>query len=170
VEICRGHHSFQNNFKNRIKWTTGRDGSDKLLASETNFQLNSLKCKDLHIDFSRHRHTDNPITVNDQAFKVVQSPKILGVTIRQDLKWNDHVTEITQKASKRLYLLRILKRTHVDVHYLVQFYCTRIRLILEYACQTFRSNLPVYLRLINLKEYRNELFACFTQRNIMVTH
>jgi hypothetical protein len=33
----------------------------------------------------------------------------------------------------------------VDVNSLVQFYCTCIRSTLEYACQTFHSNLPVYL-------------------------
>ena len=114
-------------------------------SNENNFQLNSLKCKELRIDFTRHRHIDDPITVNDLAFEVVQSVKILGVTIREDLKWNDHVTEITHKASKRLYLLRILKRAGVDVNYLVQFYCTCIRSTLEYACQTFHSNLPEYL-------------------------
>ena len=85
-------------------------------SNENNFQLNSQKCKELRIDFTRHRHTDDPITVNDQTFEVVQSSKILGVTIRQDLKWNDHVTEITHKASKRLYPLRILKRAGVDVN------------------------------------------------------
>ena len=114
-------------------------------SNENNFQLNSLKCKELRIDFTRHRHIDDPITVNDLAFEVVQSVKILGVTIREDLKWNDHVTEITHKASKRLYLLRILKRAGVDVISLVQFYCTCIRSTLEYACQTFHSNLPEYL-------------------------
>ena len=114
-------------------------------SNENNFQLNSLKCKELRIDFTRHRHIDDPITVNDLAFEVVQSVKILGVTIREDLKWNDHVTEITHKASKRLYLLRILKRAGVDVNSLVQFYCTCIRSTLEYACQTFHSNLPEYL-------------------------
>ena len=114
-------------------------------SNENNFQLNSLKCKELPIDFTRHRHIDDPITINDLAFEVVQSVKILGVTIREDLKWNDHVTEITHKASKRLYLLRILKRAGVDVISLVQIYCTCIRSTLEYACQTFHSNLPEYL-------------------------
>ena len=50
-------------------------------SNENNFQLNSQKCKELRIDFSRHRHTDDPITVNDQTFEVVQSAKTLGVTI-----------------------------------------------------------------------------------------
>ena len=33
----------------------------------------------------------------------------------------------------------------MDVNSLLQFYCTCIRSTLEYACQTFHINLPVYL-------------------------
>ena len=138
-------------------------------SNENNFQLNSLKCKELRIDFTRHRHIDDPITVNDLAFEVVQSVKILGVTIREDLKWNDHVTEITHKASKRLYLLRILKRAGVDVNSLVQFYCTCIRSTLEYACQTFHSNLPEYLSNQIERIQKRALRMLYTQRNVMVT-
>jgi len=71
--------------------------------------------------------------------------KILGVTVTDDLKWNAHVNNIVLKASKRLYLLRLLKRADLDVKSLIQFYCTCIRSILEYACQTFHSSLPQYL-------------------------
>ena len=104
-----------------------------------------MKCKELRVDFSRQRRTDNAIAVNGHAFEVVQSVKILGVILRQDLKWNDHVDSITCKASKRLYLLRLLKRAGVDLHSLVQFYCACIRSVLEYACQAFNSSLPAYL-------------------------
>ena len=33
-------------------------------SNENNFQLNSQKCKEVRIDFSRHRPIDNAITVN----------------------------------------------------------------------------------------------------------
>ena len=35
----------------------------------------------------------------------VNSAKVLGVTIRDDFKWNDHIFNVTSKAAKRLYLL-----------------------------------------------------------------
>ena len=41
---------------------------------------------------------------------VMQSAKILGVTVRNDLKWKDHVDNITAKASRRIYLLSNLSR------------------------------------------------------------
>ena len=68
-------------------------------------------------------------------FERVPSAKVLGVMIRNDLKWNDHVDAITTKAAKRLYLLRQLKRADVGTEDLVCFYCSAIRSVLEYACQ-----------------------------------
>jgi len=43
------------------------------------------------------------------------------------------------KASRRIYLLKQLKRS------LILFYCACICFVLEYACQTFHTNLPAYL-------------------------
>ena len=67
------------------------------------------------------------------------SIKSLGVIFTDDLKWTNHVNTITSKASKCLYLLRQLKPADVD------FYCSCIRSLLEYACQLFHSALPQYL-------------------------
>ena len=67
------------------------------------------------------------------------------MTITNNLKWNNHVDNIVSKASKRLYLIKQLKRADVDTKSLVQFYCSCIRSILEYACQVFHSSLPRYL-------------------------
>ena len=64
----------------------------------------------------------------------MKSAKILGVTVRNDLKWNDHVHDITAKAS-RIYLLKQLNRAGVDPKSLMQFYCACIRSVLEYVCQ-----------------------------------
>ena len=111
-------------------------------SKENYLQLNSRKCKELQIDFSRHRRTNDTITVNDQAFDVVHCAKILGVIIRQDLKWNDHVNCITHKASKRLEKSRC---GHEFFSAILLYVCTCIRSPLEYACQAFHSNLPVYL-------------------------
>ena len=51
----------------------------------------------------------------------MKSAKILGVTVRNDLKWNDHVDNITTEAS-RIYLLKQLKRPGIDTKPLIQFY------------------------------------------------
>ena len=120
---------------------------DVLLWSNDNrFKLNWLKCKELRIDF---RGESNLRTVslkaNGNAFETGKSAKILGVTVRNDLKWNDHVDNITAKASRRIYLLKQLKRAGIDLKSLIQFYCACIHSVLECACQAFHSSLPAYL-------------------------
>ena len=70
---------------------------------------------------------------------------IITYLISSDLKWSAHIDSITTKAAKRLYLLRQLKRAGIAPSHLVLFYCSVIRSVLEYACQVFHCNLPLYL-------------------------
>ena len=63
------------------------------------------------------------------TFETVKSAKVVGVTLRDDLKWNDHVGNITG----------------IDRVSLIQFYCACIRSVLEYASQAFHVSLPGYL-------------------------
>ena len=114
-------------------------------TKENRFQINPIKCKELRVDFSKQQRTDDAIIVDGQTLEVVKSAKILGVTVRNDLKWYEHVDIITKKASKRLYLLKLLRRAGVELDALVKFYCACVRSVLEYACQAFHSSLPVYL-------------------------
>ena len=96
-------------------------------SNNNKFQLNSGKCKKLRINFTKDPCRDEPVKVNDKHFEVVTSAKILGMTITDDLKWNVHVANILLKASKRLYLLKQLKRANVDTNSLNKFYCACIR-------------------------------------------
>ena len=52
---------------------------------------------------------------------------------------------LSAKASRRIYLLKQLKRAGIDRKSLIQFYCATIRSVLEYACQAFHSSLLAYL-------------------------
>ena len=76
---------------------------------------------------------------------MISSAKVLGVIISSDLKWSAHINSITTKAAKRLYLLRQLKHACIAHNDLVRFHCSAIRPVLEYACQVFHCNLPLYL-------------------------
>ena len=47
---------------------------------------------------------------------------MLGLIIQDDMKWNEHVNNIVKKAGKRLYVLRILKRSNASVETLLADY------------------------------------------------
>ena len=76
---------------------------------------------------------------------MVETQKILGITISNDLKWNDHIEQAIKKANKRLYFLVQLRRAGVGAESLIKFYSAVIRPVLEYGAQVFHHNLQDYL-------------------------
>lgn len=76
--------------------------------------------------------------------ELVTSAKLLGLTIANDLTWNDHVTEITKKASKRLYFLTQLQRGSSEQD-LALFYVSCVRSVIDYAAPFFFLQSPPVL-------------------------
>ena len=81
-----------------------------------------------------------------EELEIVQSAKLLGVTISHNLTWNNHITEILKKAAKRSDFLVQLKRAKLPFSDLVLFYTTYVRSILTYAIRVFHHALPNYLK------------------------
>ena len=108
-------------------------------------KLNSDKCKELRISFARNQTEFSQVIVNGKGLEVVQHAKLLGVTISSDLSWNEHISNVVKKTSKRLYFLVQLKRAKVAFKDLVLFYVACIRSILTYATPVFYYALPIYI-------------------------
>ena len=85
-----------------------------------------------------------PICIGNHQLERVSSFKLLGVKIRDDLKWNDHIDYIYCKAAKRLYTLRVLKRAGVANSNILNIYKCSARSILEYA-EAAWQDIPEYL-------------------------
>ena len=66
-----------------------------------------------------------------EILEVVDSAKILGLSVSNNFKWNNHIDQIISKARKRLYFLSQLKRARVGKKELVLFFTTCIRPILD---------------------------------------
>ena len=109
-------------------------------------QLNSEKCKELRISFTKKQSEFHPILVNGNQLEVVRSAKLLGVIITSDLSWNEHVNETVKKACKRLCFLVQLKQARLPCRDLFLLYATCIRSILAYAAPVFFYALPKYLQ------------------------
>ena len=128
------------------------------------FQLNPSKCKEFVVSFKRNQPNFPPISINGSQIERVEKLSILGLSITRDLKWNDHVDKIVNKAaSKRIYLLKQLKRFGLNAGDLKCFYVASIRLILEYSCQVFHYGLPQYLSEAIKKIQRRALHIIYPQ-------
>ena len=86
-----------------------------------------------------------PLTIDGCIISVVSHAKLLGLIISEDLKWVLHADFICKKATKRLYALRLLKRSSIPSNRLVRVFNTCIPPILEYACEVWHHCLPKYL-------------------------
>ena len=136
-------------------------------SKEKLFQLHPGKCKELTISFRKQPVKFNPIIVNGHLVESIPTAKILRVTVSNDMKWNDHIEAIIGKASKRLYLLRQLKRADVKSVDLVRFYFSCIRSVLDNAQQIFHSNVPRF-RQMSFSVYRKELRMLFFRTSLII--
>ena len=94
-------------------------------------RLNVNKCKELRLCFFKE--------------KTQFSHKVLRLIIQNDLKRNEHIASMVAKASKRLHILRVLRRGGVPAADLVSIYVCLIHSILEYSCEDWHYALPFYL-------------------------
>ena len=125
-----------------------------LWTNQNDMRLNSEKCKEMIIDFSRNYSLTSGIrsvTIGEQVLERVQHAKMLGVTISNNLTWSKHVDNIVSKAGKRVYMLYQLKRAGISQLDLVKIYVSVIRPVLEYACPVWSTNLPQSIYQMQLK-------------------
>ena len=115
-------------------------------SSDNRVKLNSDKSKELKISFAKKESHFPTIVINNEELGLVNSAKLLGVTISYNLTWNEHINEKIKKAFKCLYFLSQLKRVRVAKQDLVLFYTSCIQSILTYASPVFFYALPEYLK------------------------
>ena len=110
-------------------------------TSNNNMKLNAKKTKEFIVTFAKSQPSLQPLVINDQPLELVHTIKLLGVHLSNNLKWDIHIEHVCTKASKRLYALRILRRSGVPSKDLRSVYCSFIRPVLEYACPVWHSSL-----------------------------
>ena len=64
---------------------------------------------------------------------------------QSNLKWNTFIEGMISKASKRLHIIRVLKRNGVSVTDLKHIYTALIRSVLEYCAPVWHTQIPTFL-------------------------
>ena len=108
-------------------------------------QVNTDKCKELRTSFAKNKPDLPPLMACGITLEVVESAKLLDVTITSNLTWKLHVAEVIKKTSKCLYFLLQLKPAHAPKSDLAIFHTSCVRSVYDYAVQVFYSSLPLYL-------------------------
>ncbi|CAB4009334.1 RNA-directed DNA polymerase from mobile element jockey [Paramuricea clavata] len=75
-----------------------------------NMKLNGKKCKEMIVSFVRSENDIPRLLIDGLPLDLVPSFKLLGLTMNNKLKWQDNTEALVKKASKRLYIIRVLQR------------------------------------------------------------
>ena len=113
-------------------------------ADRNKMVLNSKKTKDMWICFKDVIPEPPSLMIGNNVIERVNSFKLLGVWIQDNLEWSTHIEEITKKANKRLFYLRECRRANLPIKVGLTCYETKIRPVLEYAAAIW-GGLPQYL-------------------------
>ena len=114
-------------------WTTDND-----------MKINGLKSCVMRF-FCPASHTPSPILLDDKPLPVVDSAKVLGVIVSNDLKWNKYIHSIVTKASKRLFFLSRLRANQISQTDMLTAYTNYIRPVVEYAAPIWHCGLSTIL-------------------------
>ena len=72
-------------------------------SNRNRVQLHPDKCKELRISFAKQPPSFDPLIVDGNELEVVTSAKLLGITINNNLSWNEHIHSVIKKVNKMIY-------------------------------------------------------------------
>ena len=113
-------------------------------AKENHMQVNYRKTKLMVFNPCRTIDFMPKIDLGGHELEVVEKMRLLGVTIRSDLKWSSNTADIVQRAANKLWLLRRLKKFGANIEELVDMYSKFCRSILEFAVPAWHSAITAY--------------------------
>ncbi len=112
-------------------------------SHDNDMRLNPSKTKQLSLNFSFQKQASQILFIENEQIDHEKVVKLLGLLIQEDLKWDSHVDKIVKKASQRLRILTVLRKSGYSPSQLVQVYHTHIRSLLDYACQVWNPGLTL---------------------------
>ena len=99
------------------------------------------KCHMMHICNLRNEPVIPNFVLNNERINTTDNMKLLGVTIQSNLNWDTQVNQMISKASKRMYMLYVLKRFRASAEDLTSVFRMYVRPILGYASPLWHSSL-----------------------------
>ena len=99
------------------------------------------KCHIMHICNLRNEPVFPNFLLKGEPLNVTDSMKLLGVTLQSNLNWDVQVSQMISKASRRMYMLYVLRRFGASAADLSSVFRMYVRPIVEYASPLWYSSL-----------------------------
>lgn len=122
-------------------------------------QFHPGKCNTLPISRQRDKTVAYHYKLHGQILETVNSVKYLGVTMNQDLSWDNHIDNICNKANRTLGFLRRNLRIGAT-HLKETAYKTFVRPIIEYASSVWDPYTQGNIDKLEMVQRRAARFVC----------
>jgi hypothetical protein len=103
--------------------------------------INEKKTKSLIFNFTEKYQFTTRLQLNDENVEVINSTKLLGTIVQDDLKWDLNTANIVKKANARMELLRKVASFGTSIEELKDVYILFIRSLLEQSATVWHSSL-----------------------------
>ena len=119
----------------KVKDSISRDILEVMKWTEKwRINVNISKCEVCIFSKSKIDEHQKELNAGPNTFKYSHTPKLLGVTLDEQLKFDHHVDQVERKANGALYALREIKGlSKISRRKLVNIYGSLVRSIIEYA-------------------------------------
>ena len=108
--------------------------------------VNSTKTKEVIFQNKRDDKTTTPVTIDDQQIEQVDEYKYLGTTVHKKLSFETNTNMLTDKAQKRLFIMKQLAYLNVKPSTIQLAYTTFIQSVLIYNLAIIQGHLTQALR------------------------
>jgi hypothetical protein len=106
-------------------------------------QLNENKTKTMLFNFTDKYQFTTRLQLNNKTVEVIESTKLLGTVISNDLKWNENTANIVKKANARMELLRKVAGFGTPPEDMKNIYILFIRSLLEQSATVWHSSISL---------------------------
>ena len=103
--------------------------------------VNERKSKTMIFNYTNNYQFTTRLKINDHPLEVIDSTRLLGTIISNDLKWDLNCASIIKKANARMELLRKVSNFCSDYDDLKNIYFLYIRSLLEQSATVWHSSL-----------------------------
>ena len=103
--------------------------------------VNEKKTKTMIFNYTNNYQFTTRLSINDKPIEVINSTKLLGTIITDDLKWDANCANLVKKANGRMELMRKVSSFGLDKEELKNIYFLFVRSVLEQSATVWHSSL-----------------------------
>ena len=105
----------------------------------------------------------------NEQLQMVEEMRLLGVTVRSDLKWISNTEDIVKRALNKLWIVRRLKSLGASTKELVDIYNKHCRSIVEFGVPAWHGAITRNERVDIERVHRRWLYTLFWGKGMKIT-